>query len=200
MASQRSSRVDQPSVSGSEAGSFTLFNGAELPPFRAINDFLLESARYERPPLEDLARWNNRIISNLLYYQTNYFMVFILLLGGFTIAYGQDFAVGLCAISLVTGSAVFSISPNPRFHELRREHPLITLGSIVVSFYLFITFLWSVAIVFVGVLIPLLICMIHASCRLRNLKNKATEFMERAGVRKTVMGQILDACGVTVKA
>lgn len=50
------------------------------PPLRSLDDFLLSSARFAVPDVRDLDRWNNRIINNLLYYQSNYFLSAALLL------------------------------------------------------------------------------------------------------------------------
>lgn len=50
------------------------------PPLRSLDDFLLSSARFAVPDVRDLDRWNNRIINNLLYYQSNYFLSAVLLL------------------------------------------------------------------------------------------------------------------------
>ena len=47
----------------------------KLAPLRSMNDFLLDTQRYSMPAFNDLKRFNNRVTSNLLYYQTNY-MVF----------------------------------------------------------------------------------------------------------------------------
>lgn len=44
----------------------------ELTPLRAWDDFFPGSERFAKPDTKDLARWNNRVVSNLLYYQTNY--------------------------------------------------------------------------------------------------------------------------------
>lgn len=44
----------------------------KLAPVRTFNDFLLDTNKYLAPPLNDLKRFNNRCISNLLYFQTNY--------------------------------------------------------------------------------------------------------------------------------
>ncbi len=52
-------------------------------PFRTINDFLLD-ATWSIPNFSDFPRLNNRIVSNLIYYQTNYFVfgtVLFLLVG-----------------------------------------------------------------------------------------------------------------------
>lgn len=47
----------------------------KLAPFRSMNDFLLDSKKYTPPTFNDLKRFNNRVTSNLLYYQTNYFAI-----------------------------------------------------------------------------------------------------------------------------
>lgn len=55
----------------------------QFAPLRSLDDFVLESARFQVPS-SDLQKWNNRIVKNLLYYQTNY----LLLLGLFNIIMG----------------------------------------------------------------------------------------------------------------
>uniref|UniRef100_A0A8C6ET77 PRA1 family protein n=1 Tax=Marmota marmota marmota TaxID=9994 RepID=A0A8C6ET77_MARMA len=47
-----------------------------LPPLRALDDFVLGSARLAAPDLCDPQRWCHRVINNLLYYQTNYLLCF----------------------------------------------------------------------------------------------------------------------------
>uniref|UniRef100_A0A670JVB0 PRA1 family protein n=1 Tax=Podarcis muralis TaxID=64176 RepID=A0A670JVB0_PODMU len=56
-----------------------------LPPVRALEDFLLGSSRLSPPDVRDLQRWHNRVVNNLLYYQSNYLLVLGagLLLGGY---------------------------------------------------------------------------------------------------------------------
>jgi hypothetical protein len=44
-----------------------------MTPFRTLNDFILD-ATWNIPNFSDLPRLNNRIVSNLIYYQTNYFV------------------------------------------------------------------------------------------------------------------------------
>jgi len=46
----------------------------EFAPMRALDDFLLQSARFQLPNFKDPTRWANRVTNNLLYYQTNYFL------------------------------------------------------------------------------------------------------------------------------
>lgn len=49
----------------------------ELTSPRAWDDFFPGWERFARPDTKDLARWNNRIVNNLLYYQTNYFVLVV---------------------------------------------------------------------------------------------------------------------------
>lgn len=46
-----------------------------MAPLRAWDDFFPGSDRFALPDLKDISKWNNRVVSNLLYYQTNYLMV-----------------------------------------------------------------------------------------------------------------------------
>lgn len=58
--------------------------GVQPPPLRSLDDFLLCSTRFATPDVRNLDRWNNRIINNLLYYQSNYFLCvlgFLLIVG-----------------------------------------------------------------------------------------------------------------------
>lgn len=49
----------------------------KLPPLRSLDDFILASSRFGFPDFQNKERWNNRIVQNLLYYQTNYMAVAI---------------------------------------------------------------------------------------------------------------------------
>lgn len=50
-----------------------------IAPLRSLDDFILEAARFQIPNVNDLEKWGNRVTSNLLYYQTNYFLMAILI-------------------------------------------------------------------------------------------------------------------------
>ena len=49
--------------------------GLQLAPLRPIDDFILGSARFQLPNFSDWEKWGNRVVKNLLYYQTNYLLV-----------------------------------------------------------------------------------------------------------------------------
>lgn len=48
-------------------------------PLRSLDDFLMESARFQIPNFKDGDKWANRVIQNLLYYQTNYFLTYFVI-------------------------------------------------------------------------------------------------------------------------
>lgn len=54
-------------------------SGFEVAPLRSLDDFLLEAARFQIPNVNDLEKWGNRVTSNLLYYQTNYFLTAVVI-------------------------------------------------------------------------------------------------------------------------
>ena len=61
-------------------------NRYDLAPLRSLDDFLLQSARFQLPNFNDFDRWSNRIQQNLVYYQSNYFLMMLaifLLIGTF---------------------------------------------------------------------------------------------------------------------
>ncbi|KAM7372576.1 hypothetical protein PAMP_009734 [Pampus punctatissimus] len=119
--------------------------GVQPPPLRSLDDFLLSSARFAVPDLRDLDRWNNRIINNLLYYQSNYL--------------------------------------------------LSALGFLLLVGYLFLSVLGGVAVFLFGIAFPILMVLIHASVRLRSLKNKLENKLESIGLKRTPMGLLLEALG-----
>ena len=51
----------------------------ELAPLRSLDDFLSNSARFQIPNYREPEKWTNRVMQNLLYYQTNYFASAVLI-------------------------------------------------------------------------------------------------------------------------
>lgn len=53
----------------------------QIAPLRKLDDFVLgKSAKFQLPDIKHLPSLNKRITSNLLYYQSNYFVLTVLLL------------------------------------------------------------------------------------------------------------------------
>ena len=51
----------------------------QFPPVRSLQDFITD-ARFTAPTFHDIDRMENRMVKNLIYYQTNYFLSAILIL------------------------------------------------------------------------------------------------------------------------
>ena len=51
----------------------------QFPPVRSLQDFITD-ARFTAPTFHDIDRMENRMVKNLIYYQTNYFLCAILIL------------------------------------------------------------------------------------------------------------------------
>jgi len=168
----------------------------EIAPLRTLDDFLLESARFQIPNVKDLEKWGNRVTSNLLYYQTNYFLLSIMIFLIVGVIHPTKMACGF----LVTGIIflVFCYVTNERASasQFKRKHPIISVLLILTGGYFVTYMLGSLLVFFLGILLPISVAFIHASLRLRNLKNKITNRVETLGLKRTPMGIFLEELGL----
>lgn len=56
------------------------------------------------PPVNDLKKWNNRVVTNLLYYQTNYFSIALMFVLLSCFIHSQDIIVGASAVGSLAGN------------------------------------------------------------------------------------------------
>ncbi|XP_068192806.1 PRA1 family protein 2 [Antennarius striatus] len=169
--------------------------GVRPPPLRSLEDFLLDAARFAGPDVRDAARWNHRVINNLLYYQSNYLLSALgglLLVGYFQPL--QLFVGGVVVTALFLGF-VWAAENQAPIRRFRRNHPSLTVLAILLSSYLFVSLLGGVAAFLLGIAFPILLVLVHASVRLRNLKNKLENKLESIGLKRTPMGLLLEALG-----
>lgn len=199
----------------------------ELPPLRSLDDFLLGSARFQMPNLQDLDKWGNRVTKNFLYYQTNYFVMVLLydycyfiLLENPPSEHGHLFMfilqaailstlfvlhnpmqtiAGLCAVITII-VAVVVINPNEIQGQPKHEKfGTLHLGGVVATIVLFLYLFQSIMYVTLVVLLPFCAAFVHASFRLRNLRNKLSNVIDER-LRYTPMGVFLEAMNVVVDA
>uniref|UniRef100_A0A3P9J8J3 PRA1 family protein n=1 Tax=Oryzias latipes TaxID=8090 RepID=A0A3P9J8J3_ORYLA len=169
--------------------------GVQPPPLRSLDDFLLCSARFAVPDVRDLDRWNHRMINNLLYYQTNYLLSALVLL--LIVGYFQPFQmfVGVTVVSIAFVGFVFAAENQATVRRFRRNHPYVSVTAVLLATYLFMLALGGVAVFLFGIAFPVLTVCIHASVRLRSLKNKLENKLESIGLKRTPMGLLLEALG-----
>ncbi|XP_025022710.1 PRA1 family protein 2 isoform X2 [Python bivittatus] len=166
-----------------------------LPPVRALDDFLLGSTRLAAPDVPDLQRWHNRVINNLLYYQSNYLLLLGagLLLGG----YFQPMLILLSCllISLLFGGFIWAAENKAPVRRFRRNYPGTCFFAILSAAYFLVSLFEGSATFLIFIALPIMLSLIHASLRLRNLKNKIENKIENIGLKRTPMGLLLEAVG-----
>ncbi|XP_008328775.1 PRA1 family protein 2 [Cynoglossus semilaevis] len=169
--------------------------GVRPPPLRSLDDFLLSSARFAVPDVRDLDRWNNRVINNLLYYQSNYFLSALGLLLLVVYFRPLQLCVGAVVVTSLFLGFVWAAENQAPVRRFRRKHPCLCLLAILAVSYLLVSVLGGVAVFLFGIAFPILTVLVHASVRLRSLKNKMENKLESIGLKRTPMGLLLESLG-----
>ncbi|TKC46465.1 hypothetical protein EI555_017700 [Monodon monoceros] len=190
-----------------------------IAPLRAWDDFFPGSDRFARPDFRDISKWNNRVVSNLLYYQTNYLVVAAMMISvvgehfrardlkkkpvgcisvlqAFTInrfLSPFNMILGGIVVVLVFTGFVWAAHNKDILRRMKKQYPTTFVMVVMLASYFLISMFGGVMVFVFGITFPLLLMFIHASLRLRNLKNKLENKMEGIGLKRTPMGIVLDA-------
>ncbi|KAK5863905.1 hypothetical protein PBY51_000894 [Eleginops maclovinus] len=164
----------------------------ELAPIRAWDDFYPGTDRFAKPEFGDLAKWNNRVISNLMYYQTNYFAVAVavFLIVGFMNPFGMF--LGGAVVTLVFVGSVWAGENQAMVKNFKKKNPTVFVICVMVTSYFLLSLCGGVLVFIFGITFPLLLILIHASLRLRNMKNRLENKIEGVGLKKTPMGLLME--------
>ncbi|KAG7326657.1 hypothetical protein KOW79_010058 [Hemibagrus wyckioides] len=167
----------------------------ELTPLRPWDDFFPGSERFAKPDIRDLSKWNNRVVSNLLYYQTNYMAmaVIVFLIVGFMNPIGM--LTGASVVVAVFLGAVWAGENKAVIKNFKKDNPTLFVFLVMIASYLLMSLFGGVMVLLLGIKLPLMLIFAHASLRLRNMKNKLENKMESAGLKKSPMGILLEALG-----
>ncbi|XP_066474123.1 PRA1 family protein 3 [Tiliqua scincoides] len=163
-----------------------------LAPLRAWDDFIPGHDRFAVPDFKDVSKWNHRVVSNLLYYQTNYLVVAatVMSIVGFLNPMGM--LLGGAVVALVFMGFVWASHNKDFIRKFKKHYPAAFVIVILLSSYFLISFFGGVMVFMFGITFPLLLMFAHASVRLRNIKNKVENQLENVGLKKTPMGIVLD--------
>ncbi|XP_033106554.1 PRA1 family protein 3-like [Anneissia japonica] len=172
----------------------------EFPPFRPIDDFLLGSARFSCPTFTDPIRWTNRIIDNMLYYQANYLLFMIVMFLIIGCLYPAPMLIGLLVMALVFTGFVYATNNRRELIQMKQNHPMLSVLLILAAVYFCMYVYGGVLVFMMGILFPIAIIFIHASMRMRNLKNKMGKKLESLGLKRTPMGMLLFELGLEEQA
>uniref|UniRef100_H2Y849 PRA1 family protein n=2 Tax=Ciona savignyi TaxID=51511 RepID=H2Y849_CIOSA len=165
----------------------------QLPPLRSIDDFLITNARFGRPDYQDKERWNNRIVNNLLYYQTNYLAVAVIAFGLVTYVRPLETIVGGGIFLGLAAVALYATNNRGDVQKYKKDYPAALVVGIVAVSTLVMYTLGSIVVFVFSIALPMLLVLLHASFRMRNLKNKVQNKVEAVGLKKTPMGVIMRA-------
>lgn len=189
-------------MTSSGVSASALVDKLELPPLRTLDDFALGSARFQLPNLQDLDKWGNRVVKNLLYYQTNYFGLFLVIYILMIVINPTKIVCGLFVktllvavfVQLFTDKGVKRSSKDPL-----KENRWVVLGGSLLGGYLLLLWFDAVLLSLFTILLPFCISFIHASLRLRNIKNKVANALESFHPASTPMGKFLMAMNIIVE-
>lgn len=164
-------------------------NDLEMAPLR--NLFIFGDSRFEVPDTSDTGRWTNRVVNNLIYYQTNYFVSALIVFSLISSLNPARMLVGLITIGLVFGA--FYYFANAQGKGKAANEGIVLVAAICFVVYQFNCTLFALS----SVTFPILLVFLHASFRCRNTKSKVSNVAETFGLKKkTPMGFFLDQLGV----
>uniref|UniRef100_A0A1L8DF06 PRA1 family protein n=1 Tax=Nyssomyia neivai TaxID=330878 RepID=A0A1L8DF06_9DIPT len=161
----------------------------QFAPLRDLNDFVLSSASFGLPTVNDLEKWGNRVVKNLLYYQSNYFctaaVIWVLLL---LLNPRELLQAALVAVGAAGGTKIVLLRHGDIFGGFRRIVGVVCVISLLILYLMDL-----ILFVLLTVLLPFSVIFVHASLRLRNTKSKAVNTFQATQLKKTPMGVFLNA-------
>lgn len=174
----------------------------ELPPLRSLDDFAFGSARFQLPNLQDLEKWGNRVVKNLLYYQTNYFGVFLVIYVLMIVFNPTKIVCGIFVKTLLVAVFVQLFTDKGirrSSKDALRDNRWLVLGGSLLGGYLLLLWFDAVMLSLFTILLPFCVTFVHASLRLRNIKNKVANALETFHPASTPMGKFLMAMNIIVE-
>ncbi|XP_030403196.1 PRA1 family protein 2 isoform X1 [Gopherus evgoodei] len=156
------------------------------PPLRALDDFLLGPARLAAPDPRDPQRWRNRVLNNLLYYQSNYGLGLglALLLGGYFRPLHT--LLSSSTVTLVFVTFVWAAENKAPIRRFRRSYPSASLLAMLGSAYGLVSLLGGSEVFLLTVALP-----ISREETLENSKNLEKHFLRDPGVFSSIVDRKL---------
>ncbi|VDM31892.1 unnamed protein product [Hydatigera taeniaeformis] len=158
-----------------------------VPPLRSLNDFLF--SYYSVPDMESV---NERFTSNMLYYQTNYFLITAILIG---INFPVSVLVSSCAL-------VFAImlcnNLDSWWPFAYRPSRTVIYGIVCTAILLYMLPMMTPTILcLASISLVCIVIMLHALLRQRNMMNKVTRLLDAnvPGRYRSPMGLLLGKHG-----
>lgn len=97
----------------------------------------------------------------------------------------------MICILVTSVGAYFGVNKRQELRDIQTHRPVTFLFLLFTVSYL-LMYMFNLATVFLlAFLLPVFLCLVHASIRTRNLANQVDNKLEEAGIRKTYMGVFL---------
>lgn len=124
--------------------------GLKFLPLRPLDEFILSGARFQLPQLDDFEKWGNRVVKNLLYYQTNYFVLAAVVFTLIGLFHPGKICLGISlGFGALYGTAKFcGPQPGPK------PNLYVVIGAIAAVSYLILYLLDALLIVAFALLLP----------------------------------------------
>lgn len=99
------------------------------------------------------------------------------------------------AVLVALAVLVWAAETRAAVRRCRRNHPAACLAAVLAIGFLILWVAGSACTFLLSIAGPVLLILVHASIRLRNLKNKIENKIESIGLKRTPMGLLLEALG-----
>jgi len=167
-----------------------------IPPFRPIPEFV-GGNEWTKPSFSpnDFAELQKHIMSNLIYYQSNYGAVAVAFL--LLVAFFRPTAMifGLVVLALLLAGFVYATRQNIALPPFLNDRPIVILALLLVTSFMVVRMFGTVFIFLIGIALPLAAIIAHAVARKSTLQNKAENTAENLSLQATPMGLLLTWLG-----
>jgi hypothetical protein len=171
-------------------------NTLRIPPIRSIREFV-GSNEWSKPTLNpnEFGELQKKVISNLIYYQSNYGAIAIPLL--LLVAFFRPTAIifGLLVLAVLLAGFFYATRQNTPLTTLLNDRPIAILVLLLVAAFMVIRMFGTVFAFLFGIALPLAGILGHATARTPKLQNKVANAVENLSLQATPMGLLLSWLG-----
>jgi len=163
-----------------------------IPPHRSIQEFV-GGNEWSKPTFvpSEFGELQKQVISNLIYYQTNYSAIAIPFLLLVTYFRPAALLFGLVVIAVLLAGFVYSSRQQTALTAVAHDRPIVVLLGLLTVAFLVIRMFGTVFIFLLGIALPLALIVAHATARTPTVLNKIANTMESLSLEMTPMGVVL---------
>ena len=98
--------------------------------------YFFPNFRFQVPEYQNMQKFQNRIVSNLIYYQTNYAISALGIFGLITFMNPFKMSVGILTMALIFGLLYYLDASQIQVKKVKKEHPtLVMLGTFLAAYF-----------------------------------------------------------------